>query len=138
MILRVLGGALSGALVLMLSGYVYWDLLLPSGTALRDVPDQAGLARALGEFLPGAGTYFIPHGSPDGENGHNEESPHAAAMAEVNPDDKAVKIILCGDSAVGKSKWVSRCVARRGSSSGRASSDDCDCWCDGAGWWSGF
>jgi hypothetical protein len=83
MMLRVLGGALSGALALMLSGYVYWAVLLPSGTALREVPDQAGLARVLGEFLPAGGTYFIPHAPAHGEDGHDEDAHHAAALAEV-------------------------------------------------------
>ena len=77
MILRVAGGSLLGAMVLMFWGYAYWAVLLPPGTALRDVHDQPELARALGSLLPRAGTYFIPHMAEHEDDPQSGEHSHA-------------------------------------------------------------
>ncbi len=77
MILRVFGGSLLATMVLMLWGYAYWALLLPPGTALRDLHDQPELARALGSLLPRAGTYFIPHVAEHEDDAESGEQSHA-------------------------------------------------------------
>ncbi len=83
MILRVAGGTVLGAMVLMVWGYAYWDLLLPPGSALLDAADQPALAAALRSRLPTAGTYFIPHDSEQGDEAPGHGDPHAALVEQV-------------------------------------------------------
>ncbi|MCZ6531514.1 MAG: hypothetical protein O7A08_00965 [SAR324 cluster bacterium] len=94
MILRVIYGGALGAVVLMAFGYLYWALLLPPGTAIREVRDQPRLADALRSLLPAAGTYFIPHASAsrqqsqgprDGDHRPPPELRGAVAMVHFNP-----------------------------------------------------
>lgn len=67
MAVRLVGGAVAGALALMAWGFVYWVLLDAPGAALRAVPDEAGLMAQLREALPASGVYVFP--MPPGRDG---------------------------------------------------------------------
>lgn len=83
MIFRVLGGALLGGTVLLVWGYLFWAVLLPPGWAIREAPDQPGLARALRTHLPRAGTYLIPHVSQSGKESEEDGNGHDAAHLDM-------------------------------------------------------
>ena len=116
MILRVIGGTLLGALVLMGWGYSYWDLILPPDTAFLDPPRQPALAEALRSHLPAAGTYFIPHdpedhhpqadGSGRKEDAHRDEDPHEAMVKQVKGAVAMIHFAPNGGDPLAPVTWI--------------------------------
>lgn len=120
MILRVIGGTLLGALVLMGWGYSYWDLILPPNTAFLDSPRQPALAEALRSHLPKAGTYFIPHDSEedhlrraDGKDGKDgkggvdrEEDPHDTLVKQVKGTIAMIHFAPNGGNPLAPVTWI--------------------------------
>lgn len=72
--LKLLLGALAGAVVLMLWGAIFWMALASGSTAVRNLPNGDSLVAAMKSSITESGTYFWPQMDPKGTPEQRDEA----------------------------------------------------------------